>query len=213
MSPGLHLSWGGGVDDPLARAIYSSQIVGVTNDLSYTTQYRQWQIVGVTNLFRGAMDITRHAGQAPLWRNLASRLLNQTAILVGRVVSEALAVEGTHRYQLAALATLDAFGAVSQAELCRRTNIDRSDMNAVVNALEAEGIVTRVSDPDDRRQNIVEMTETGKARFERLKAGLAEAEDRALAPLAPADRRELLRLLRILHDYHAVPPPSAESRG
>ena len=171
------------------------------------------QIVGVTNLFRGAMDITRHAGQAPLWRNLASRLLNQTAILVGRVVNEALAAEGTHRYQLAALATLDAFGAVSQAELCRRTNIDRSDMNAVVNALEAEGIVTRISDPDDRRQNIVEMTETGKARFERLKAGLAEAEDRALAPLAPADRRELLRLLRILHDYHAVPPPSAESRG
>jgi hypothetical protein len=78
------------------------------------------------------MDITRHAGQAPLWRNLAFRLLNQRAILVGRVVSEALAVEGTHRHQFAALATLDAFGAVSQAELCRRTNFDRSDMNAVV---------------------------------------------------------------------------------
>jgi DNA-binding MarR family transcriptional regulator len=213
MSPSLHLSWGGGVDEPLGRATYSSQIVGVTNDLSSTIRYRQCKLLVSPIFFGGAMDITRHAGQAPLWRNLASRLLNQTAILVGRVVSEALAVEGTHRYQLAALATLDAFGAVSQAELCRRTNIDRSDMNAVVNALEAEGIVTRVSDPDDRRQNIVEMTETGKARFERLKAGLAEAEDRALAPLAPADRRELLRLLRILHDYHAVPPPSAESRG
>src|ERR1700723_2649007 len=174
---------------------------------------RQWQIVGVTNLFRGAMDITRHAGQAPLWRNLASRLLNQTAILVGRVVSDALAVEGTHRYQLAVLATLDAFGAVSHAELCRRTNIDRSDMNAVVNALGAEGIVTRVSDPDDRRQNIVEMTDTGKARFERLKAGLKEAEDRALWPYIPPDRGALLRLLRILHDYHAVLPPSTESRG
>ena len=159
------------------------------------------------------MDITQHAGQAPLWRNLASRLLNQTAILVGRVVSEALAVEGTHRYQLATLATLDAFGAVSQAELCRRTNIDRSDMNGVVNALEAEGIVRRVADPDDRRQNIVQMTGKGKARFGRLKAGLALAEDRALAPLAAADRRELLRLLRILHDYHAAPPPSAEGRG
>ena len=159
------------------------------------------------------MDIIRHAGQAPLWRNLASRLLNQTAILVGRVVSDALAVQGTHRYQLAVLATLDAFGAVSQAELCRRTNIDRSDMNAVVNALEAEALVTRVSDPEDRRQNIVEMTETGKARFESLKAGLAEAENRALAPLARADRRELLRLLRILHDYHAAPPASAEGPG
>jgi DNA-binding MarR family transcriptional regulator len=175
--------------------------------------FRQWQIVGVTNFFRGRMDIASHAGQAPLLRNLVSRLLNQTAILVGRVVNEALAVEGTHRYQFAALATLDAFGAVSQAELCRRTSIDRSDMNAVVNALEAEGVVTRVSDPDDRRQNIVEMTEWGKTRFKRVKAGLAEAENRALAPLAPRDRRELLRLLRILHDYHAVPPPSAEKGG
>jgi DNA-binding MarR family transcriptional regulator len=158
------------------------------------------------------MDIVRHAGQAPFLRDLSSRLLNQTAILVGRVVGEALAVEGTHRYQLAALATLDAFGALSQAELCRRTNIDRSDMNAVVNGLETGGAVTRVSDPDDRRQNIVELTKAGKARFARLKTSLGKAEDRALAPLAPADRRELLRLLRILHDYHAAPPASAEPR-
>ena len=155
------------------------------------------------------MEITKHSDQAPLWRNLGSRLLNQAAVLVGRVVNDALAAEGTHRYQLAVLATLDAFGAISQAELCRRTNIDRSDMNAVVNALEAEGTVKRVSDPNDRRQNIVEMAETGKARFERLKLALLEAENRALAPLGPADKLELLRLLRILHDFHAVAPPSA----
>lgn len=33
MSSGLHLSWGAGIDEPLGGAIYSSQIVGVTNDL------------------------------------------------------------------------------------------------------------------------------------------------------------------------------------
>ena len=33
MSPNLHLSWGAAVDEPLGRAIYSSQIVGITNDL------------------------------------------------------------------------------------------------------------------------------------------------------------------------------------
>jgi len=155
------------------------------------------------------MDITRHTSQAPLWRDLASRLLNQTAILVGRGVNEALAAEGTHRYHLAVLATLDAFGALSQAELCRRTTIDRSDMNAVVNALETDGVVTRVPDPGDRRQNIVGLTPAGHARFKRLRAGLEDAENRALSPLAPAERRELLRLLRILHDHHAAPPPAA----
>lgn len=156
------------------------------------------------------MEIIRQADQAPLLRNLASRLLNQTANLVGRVVSEALAAEGTHRYQFATLATLDAFGGVSQAELCRRTNIDRSDMNAVINALEAQGTVTRIPDPGDRRQNIVEMTDNGKARFDQIKARLAGAQDRALAPLTEAERRELLRLLQILHDHLAAPHPSTD---
>ena len=154
------------------------------------------------------MEITKLTDQAPLWRDLPSRLLNQTAILVGRVVNETLAREGTDRYRFAVVATLDAFGPASQAELGRRTNVDPSDMNAVINGLEAEGIVKRVSNPDDRRQNIVAVTKMGRARFRRLKADLAVAQDRALAPLDAAERRELLRLLRILHDYHADLPPS-----
>jgi MarR family transcriptional regulator, lower aerobic nicotinate degradation pathway regulator len=156
------------------------------------------------------MEITRQTDKAPLLRDLTSRLLNQTAILVGRVVGEALAAEGTHRYQFATLATLEAFGAASQAELCRRTDIDRSDMNAGINALEAQGIITRVPDPDDRRQNIVELTDKGRARFKRIKARVAAAQDRALAPLAEAERQELQRLLQILHDYLATSQLSAD---
>lgn len=159
------------------------------------------------------MEITNQAGKAPLLRDLPSRLLGQTAALVSRVANEALTAERAHRHQFAALATLDAFGATSQAELCRRTDIDRSDMNAIINALEAEGAVTRVPDPDNRRQNIVEMTNTGRARFEHLKTCLMDAQDRALAPLAEVERRELLRLLQMLHDHLAprlplVDPPS-----
>jgi DNA-binding MarR family transcriptional regulator len=86
-------------------------------------------------------------------------------------------------------------------------------MNAVINALEAEGTITRVSDPSDRRQNIVELTKKGRSRFARVKVGIAKAQDSALAPLTATERRELLRLLRILHDYHAAPPPSSESRS
>jgi DNA-binding MarR family transcriptional regulator len=155
------------------------------------------------------MEITSQADKAPLLRDLPSRLLGQTAALVSRVAADALAVEGAHRNQFAVLATLDGFGASSQAELCRRTDLDRSDMNAVVNALEVEGAVTRVSDPGDRRQNIVALTEPGKARFEYLGAQLLAAQDRALAPLAKAERRELLRLLLKVHDHLAPPrPPS-----
>ena len=165
------------------------------------------KIVGNTNYFpEGVMEISRQTDTAPLLRNLVSRLLGQTAILFGKVVSETLADDGAHRYQFAALATLDAFGGISQAELCRRTDIDRSDMNAVINVLEAQGAVRRIPDLADRRQNIVEMTETGKARFDHIKARLVRTQDRALAPLTKAERQELLRLLQVLHDHLAAPP-------
>jgi len=88
---------------------------------------------GTTSSLTASANRTEQQNEVPfsIWRGL-TRLL-------------------THLYQLAEPATLDAFGAISQAELCRRTSIDRSDMNAVVNALEAEDMVTRVSDPDETR--------------------------------------------------------------
>jgi DNA-binding MarR family transcriptional regulator len=149
------------------------------------------------------MDITDLTDTAPVLRALPSRLLGQTAALVGKVTADALAAESAHRYQYAVLATLDAFGASSQADLCRRTDIDRSDMNSAINVLEAEGSVTRSLDPTNRRRNIIDITPSGRMRFDRLTDRLKEAERHALAPLNEAERRELLRLLQVLHSHLA----------
>ena len=153
------------------------------------------------------MEITNQAEKAPILRDLPSRLLGQTAVLVGRVAGEALGAAGAHRHHFAVLATLDAFGAASQADLCRRTDIDRSDMNAVLNTLEAEGAVDRAVDPDNRRRNIVTLTAAGHARFADLRRRVDEAQRRALAPLSRHERDELMRLLHRLHD-HLAPEPS-----
>jgi DNA-binding MarR family transcriptional regulator len=157
------------------------------------------------------MELTRQSEKAPALRDLPSRLLAQTAALVGRAVTEVLDAEGAHRHQFAVLATLEAFGASSQAELCRRTDLDRSDMNTIVNALEADGSVTRAVDADNRRRNIVAMTARGRQRFAQLKARLEEAQDRVLAPLSLAERDELVRLLQVLHDHLA--PGRREADG
>src|SRR5690348_10747151 len=122
------------------------------------------------------MLISAQNDKASLLRELPSRLLWQTAVLVGKVVSESLTAEGTHRHQFATLATLEAFGASSQAELCRRTDLDRSDMNAVVNALVLEGSVRRYPDPHNRRQNIVELTKLGHSRFQHLREKVLQAQ-------------------------------------
>lgn len=151
------------------------------------------------------MDITSQADKAPILRQLPSRLLAQTGALAGRVVGEALEAAGGHRHQFAVLATLDAFGPSSQAELCRRTDLDRSDMNAVINALEADGSVTRAVDSENRRRNVVALTARGRKRFSGLKDTVLEAQVRILAPLDQSERDELIRLLQALHDHLAAP--------
>ena len=159
------------------------------------------------------MELTAQADKAPILRELPSRLLAQVAALAARVVGEALDAEGAHRHQFAVLATLDAFGPSSQADLCRRTDLDRSDMNTIVNALEAEGAAKRSVDPADRRQNIVTLTARGRRRFERLRARLAEVQEQVMAPLLPAERGELVRLLQMLHDHLAPSPSPSPSAG
>jgi MarR family transcriptional regulator, lower aerobic nicotinate degradation pathway regulator len=156
------------------------------------------------------MQITNQTDKAPLLRDLPSRLLGQTAALASRVVSDALAAEGAHRHHIATLATLDAFGASSQADLCRRTDIDRSDMTALISALETEGSVTRGPDKDNRRQNVIMLTAKGRARFSQLKVCVADAQERVLEPLAKAERKELVRLLQILHDHLSLRPKSMD---
>ena len=154
------------------------------------------------------MELTSEADKAPYLTALPTRLLAQTAALAGRVVSDALDAEGAHRHQFAVLATLEAFGPSSQAELCRRTDLDRSDMNTIVNALVTEGSVTRSVDPDNRRRNIVALTQQGWRRFDQLKESIAAAQEAVLAPLSRSERRKLVRMLQALHD-HLAPGPGA----
>ena len=73
-------------------------------------------------------------------RGLPSWLLNQAALAANRLVADGLeGAVGAHRSQFAVLSALDEFGPASQADLGRRSGIDRSDMVALVNALSATG--------------------------------------------------------------------------
>lgn len=96
------------------------------------------------------------------------------------------------------LASLEESGPLSQADLGRSTGIDRSDITAAVNELEARKLVARTADPEDRRRNIVTLTSSGRSRLDKLDRLLTEVQDEVLAPLRPADRRTFLALLRQL---------------
>jgi DNA-binding MarR family transcriptional regulator len=135
-------------------------------------------------------------------RNLATRLLSQAAIQSDRTVNEELARSGARKWHYAVLATLDEFGPASQAELGSRTGIYRSDMVAVINELADDGMVKRSPNPADRRQNVITCTSRGHRQLLRLDKLLTQVENHVLAPLTPAEREQLTRLLTALVDYH-----------
>jgi DNA-binding MarR family transcriptional regulator len=139
-----------------------------------------------------------------LWR-LPSWLLSQASLHGQRLVADGFSAAGVRKHHFAVLAALDEDGSASQAELGRRVWIDRSDMVAVINDLERDGLVARVRDEQDRRRNVIRLTPAGSGALERLEARVEEAQDALLEPLSAAERRELARLLTRLVQHHRGP--------
>lgn len=143
----------------------------------------------------------RPAGAKRLSR-LSTRLLSLAAIHSDRRTNEELARADARKWHYAVLATLDEFGAASQAELSSRTGIYRSDLVSVISELAGRGLVERAPDPADRRRNVVTLTGPGRQQLGRLDKLLAGVEDEVLAPLDPAQREQLHRLLTTLVNHH-----------
>ncbi|THV20840.1 MarR family winged helix-turn-helix transcriptional regulator [Glycomyces paridis] len=137
----------------------------------------------------------RLAGK-PTW------LVTQLAVHAHRLSSEGFAEVGARGYHYRILSTLDEFGGSSQADLGRRSNMDRSDVVAAVNQLADLGFVERTPDPADRRRNIVTLTEAGARQLDRLDEVLGRAQDELLAPLAEEERATLVRLLTRTLEHH-----------
>jgi DNA-binding MarR family transcriptional regulator len=132
-------------------------------------------------------------------------LLSQAAMHGHRLLTDGLAPAASRGYHYRLLAALEEFGPASQARLGGRAGVDRSDVVAALNDLAARGMVERTQDPADRRRNIVTITPAGRAHLRRLDRLLARVQDELLAPLSPAERAQLVRLLtRILEHHGAV---------
>ena len=118
-------------------------------------------------------------------RTKPSWLLNQAALPANRLLADALSTADARRHHYVLLAVLDEAGPISQAELGRRSNIDRSDIVADINELSERHLVERVPDHTDRRRNVVTLTAAGRRHLRKLDKLLAEVQDDLLAPRRP----------------------------
>jgi DNA-binding MarR family transcriptional regulator len=129
---------------------------------------------------------------------LPTWLLSRAAARSHQLLTDALQVAGARGYHYRLLAALEEFGPASQAELGRRTDIDRSDVVASLNELERDALVRRQPDPSDGRRNVVTITAAGERRLQKLDRVLAGVQEELLAPFSDDERGDFVRLLRQL---------------
>ena len=86
------------------------------------------------------------------------------------------------------------------SQLAERHCCGKSNVTQLVDRLEADGLVARESDPDDRRTVRATVTSAGRAAYERASVLLAEHERSIDAQLGSGPRAELARGLRALRE-------------
>ena len=102
--------------------------------------------------------------------------------------------------QFGVLVLIEANPGSSQSALARAIGIERSTMVAVIDTLEGRGLVERRASKVDRRSNALVLSAAGGAMMAKLRSLVEDHEDRIAGNLSPAERRQLIDLLRRLPD-------------
>jgi DNA-binding MarR family transcriptional regulator len=96
------------------------------------------------------------------------------------------------------LGRLDREGAQSVSDLAQALRVRPQSMAQTIGDLEAEGMVARNPDPNDRRRALVSLTPAGRARIEEDRAVREGWLVKALEELPEADRETIERAVVIL---------------
>lgn len=93
------------------------------------------------------------------------------------------------------LVLISANPGMTQSLLASATQLDRSTMVAVIDQLEARGLMERRASPTDRRSNALVLTEAGEKLLKLLKRRIKQHEARIAAAMTPAESATLVGLL------------------
>lgn len=122
-------------------------------------------------------------------------LLSAAHILDDRI-DKALSEVGLSMPKLGVLTHLvEAGEPLTLSALAERLSCVRSNITQLVDRLEADGLVRRVADPDDRRSIRAELTQVGKERQVAGAKQLAAVQTSFAKSLSASDRDSLVRVL------------------
>jgi DNA-binding MarR family transcriptional regulator len=123
------------------------------------------------------------------------------ALLAGatrRLIAEErplLEAHGLTMWGYVALSHLAEGPAPSQLLLAESMGYDKTRLITLLDALEADGFLTRSPDPDDRRARVISLTPAGREVHRAARRSIRAMEKRLLAGVSEADIRRLRETL------------------
>jgi len=129
-------------------------------------------------------------------RQLSEELLS-TWLRLGSVINNQRLVSGLsfNEAQVCGLLTQPG-GCRTASELCARTRILKSQMNAILLSLEKRGLITRQQDPADRRRIEIRLSPAGISQYQEAHRPVLDMAGRLVGSMGEEKVRQLLPLLR-----------------
>ncbi len=140
----------------------------------------------------GATGTAARRGVLP---NLLGYQLRRAQIAVFQNFARAMTDFDITPGRFGVLEVIAANAGLSQSELGAILGIDRSTVVAVIDRLEADGLVRRMKAPNDRRSHALQLSEKGAVTLAILEQRVAAHERDIAAGLSAAERKTLLKLL------------------
>ena len=132
-------------------------------------------------------------------------LLNQAAEATSRGFQSVYAAEfGMTRTQWRVLANLGKFGSMTAKDICRISHIEKTKVSRAISALEQIGHLRRCASTEDRRAEILSLTDEGRHIFAALGRRAQDFDLRLRAELGSATAAELEDLLKRLVRLNSV---------
>ena len=103
--------------------------------------------------------------------------------------------------QFPALVMLYEQDGLTQAELCKRINVEQPTMANTLNRMERDGLIKRIADPDDKRRARIHLTDRAKDMQTELMERARTVPARALAGLPASDLDKVFTLIARMIDH------------
>ena len=137
----------------------------------------------------------------------------ELAVRLTDAMQRGLGERGLNASRAEALLVLDRAGAIVQRQLSEALRCTPRYVTAIVDDLEAEGLVRRERHPTDRRATLVVLTELGATAAAKMSAERRQAAQWLLGDVAPRSLSTFVTVARQVLDRIAAAMPDDPGRG